>query len=302
MNPALKRAAEYVLLHGGVARAARGRMRGRSLVLAYHNVVPDGERPVGETSLHIPQRRFAEQLDALQHWCRVVPITDVLTDQDGEPRAAITFDDAYLGAVTTGIAEVARRGLPATIFVATGRLEGNAFWWDSLAPAGGEWKVHRRTHALQECRGVQEAVEEWMASEHGASPARLPPHACAARLPDLEAALQHPGITLGSHTVRHPNLTCLAAAELQHELQESKSWLEERFGGAAVPWLAYPYGITTEEVAAAAAALGYAGAFRVSGGWLPRQSPARYELPRLNVPSRLSSDGFALRISGLLAG
>ena len=302
MNPALKRAAEFALLHGGLAHASRARMRGRTLVLAYHNVVPEGEQPAGETSLHISQRQFAEQLDSLQHWCRIVPITDVLADGDGDPRAAITFDDAYLGAVTAGINEVTRRGLPATIFVATGMLDGKAFWWDALAPAEGEWDVDQRAHALHNCRGVQAAIEHWMASEHGASPAPLPPHACTARLSHLEAALEHPGITLGSHTVHHPNLARLDAAELRHELRESKMWLEERFGAAAVPWLAYPYGIASDDVTRAAAALGYAGAFRVSGGWLPRPPAARYDLPRLNVPSRLSSAGFALRASGLLGG
>lgn len=47
----LKQAAEFLLARGGPATLAARRRRGRSLILAYHNVVPDDTRPLGDRNL-----------------------------------------------------------------------------------------------------------------------------------------------------------------------------------------------------------------------------------------------------------
>jgi peptidoglycan/xylan/chitin deacetylase (PgdA/CDA1 family) len=144
-------------------------------------------------------------------------------------------------------------------------------------------------------------VRQWAVTAGLGPAASLPTHARPAGIAELRTAIRHAGVTVGSHTVQHPNLTRLDAADLQRELLASKAWLQDRFGNAAIPWLAYPYGLVSDGVAAAAAAAGYVGAFRVSGGWIPKSLVEPHQLPRLNVPSQLSTDGFVLRISGLLA-
>ena len=45
-------------------RVAMHRLRGRRLILAYHNIIPTGSAPVGDRSLHLPLDEFAAQLDA----------------------------------------------------------------------------------------------------------------------------------------------------------------------------------------------------------------------------------------------
>ncbi len=297
---AFKRVAELVLLRGGPARLARLGTSGRTLVLAYHNIVPAGEPPAGEAPLHLSQRRFAAQLDELARRCRVVSLAEAAVPGDRRPRVAITFDDAYLGAVTVGMDEMARRGLQATIFVATGFVGGGAFWWDSLANAKGELATHAREHALHECRGLDTEVRRWAGAAGAPVRDDLPSYARAASLPDLHAAVARSGVALGSHTISHPNLTRLSPAELRAELVDSKLWLENHFGSAAIAWLSYPYGRTSQRVMAAAAEAGYQGAFKVDGGWIPRRRVLPYALPRLNVSATLSPAGFALRVAGLL--
>jgi hypothetical protein len=79
-------------------------------------------------------------------------------------------------------------------------------------------------------------------------------------------------------------------------------WLRERFSNV-IPWLAFPYGLTSVPVADAARSAGYDGALRVDGGWLPPPSRAQidpYDMPRHNIPAGLSLRGFELRTSGLL--
>jgi len=116
---------------------------------------------------------------------------------------------------------------------------------------------------------------------------------------ELRAAT-YPGLTLGSHTWSHPNLARLDGHRLDSELRQSRQWLEQHFGAVFVPWLTYPYGLLSASVLEATLAAGYVGACRIEGGWA-RPKPGQFDLPRLNVPSGLSMDGFALRVSGLFA-
>jgi peptidoglycan/xylan/chitin deacetylase (PgdA/CDA1 family) len=113
-------------------------------------------------------------------------------------------------------------------------------------------------------------------------------------------AAGRPGITLASHTWSHPNLAALAAAELEDELQRPLAWLRERFTGV-LPFISYPYGLSSPAVERAAADAGYEAALRIDGGWLRDGSVNRYAIPRLNVPSGISDAGFRLRCSGVLA-
>lgn len=299
MNSRLKHLGERGLLVSGIGRLALRAHRGRMVVLAYHDVLPQGETVSGDASLHLAQEKFARQLDALVQSHEVVPITalfDAPPTSRG-PRAVITFDDAYQGSLSAGVHELAKRGLPATIFVTPGLLDSTP-WWDILAAQNhGAVAEELRRHALGDLRGDGTAILR--AATTG--PARS---ATGSRLPriasetELAAAASKPGITLGSHSWSHRNLSTLAGAELETELARPLAWLQSRFA-ATVPWLSYPYGLFNESVQRAAANAGCVGAFRIDGGWMPRSDRSPYALPRLNIPSGLSIDGFRLRLAGL---
>jgi len=305
---AAKHLGELVLCASGATRLARARLSDGALVLAYHDIAPDeangpdgpdGANPAGDASLHLPRREFARQLDRLARTHDIVPLPAVLEPRRGRrPRAAITFDDAYEGALSEGVPELVDRGLPATIFVAPAFADGRDFWWDALAgPDGLPDEV--RAHALGALGGRDAAVRRWAAAR-GWTPRPLPSHMHAARESRIAAVAALPGITLAAHTWSHPVLPALAADELRQELVRPLAWLRERFE-RVLPWLTYPYGATSPEVASSAAALGYAAALRVDGGWLHHPARAdRFDLPRLNIPAGLSARGFQLRASGLL--
>ena len=149
MRRGLKHLVERGLVWSGAPRAALVSHRSRTLILAYHAIVPTDESPAGDASLHLPQAKFAAQLDALARTHDVVPLADALAPplaSTTRPRVAVTFDDAYQGAVRAGVLELVRRGMPATIFVPPGLLGGQRFWWDVLAPAnGGELEDRKST-------------------------------------------------------------------------------------------------------------------------------------------------------------
>jgi peptidoglycan/xylan/chitin deacetylase (PgdA/CDA1 family) len=293
----LKSTLEQGALWSGIPRAMRWQHRGDVLVLAYHDIVPSGERPSGDLSLHLPQSQFAEQLDALARTHDVIPLEQALAGRaTRRPVAVITFDDAYQGAVTAGVAELARRGLPATIFVATGYVGGGDFWWDALASDGG-LSPDVRERALTELAGADAAIRA-MAARESRAVATPPQYSRGASEGELAHAASERGISLASHTHSHPNLTRLAPDALREELVRPLAWLRERFAGV-LPMLSYPYGLSSPAVESATAAAGYVAGFRITGGWLPRGARAPFALPRLDVSSGLSAAGFALRCAGV---
>jgi peptidoglycan/xylan/chitin deacetylase (PgdA/CDA1 family) len=298
----VKGLAEACLVHSGLAAVMRQWRKGRTLVLAYHNIVPDGAPRCGERSLHLPQRDFAHQLDLLGRTHAVVPL-DAMLDApapSGRPRAVITFDDAYAGALTAGIAELTRRALPATVFVAPEFVGGRSFWWDELAdPTSSTLDPFVREIALNRCAGRHQSVMVW-AARSGLSRQDVPEYARAATEVQLQAAWGAPGITFGSHTWSHACLPRLDGADLTQELERSRAWLCAR-GDRFSPWLSYPYGAWSPGVATAVAAAGYRGALLIEGGWIPERSKGAdsFALPRFNVPAGMSPSGFVLRISGI---
>ena len=298
MRAALKRTAEALLAQAG--RATDWRMRGRTLVLAYHNILQTGTAGGRDGSLHLPQDEFARQLELLLTRCDVVPLEAALIPAapGDRPRVAITFDDAYLGTLTAGLAELRERGLPATVFVTPGFLGGMSFWWDDLVATGVAGLTPAlRQELLTRYGGQDERIRatidpRWSFDATG-SAARTATEA------ELRAAATYPGLSFAPHSWTHPNLATTTGNRLADELERPRAWLAERLP-RVLPLLAYPYGISAPHVERAAAEAGYTAAFRVSGGWLPRELSAPFTLPRFGVAAQLSLDGFSARLAGLL--
>ena len=299
----VKGLAELIAVRAGGRLVGRLRRHGQMLILAYHNVVPHGEPPRGDRSLHLPQQAFARQLDELLHDHDVVPLARLWTEpvMGGRPRAAITFDDAYSGTLTAGIDELARRAVPATIFVPPAFIGGRSFWWDDLAERfGGALPADLRHRLLTELVGDDERIRSWAASQHLPTEIAMPPWARAGTEDELRQALGYGGLSLGSHSWSHVNLTAVGTARCQAELSRSKAWLYSKFPQASIPWLSYPYGLESAETRTSASETGYVASVRVSGGrFRPGAAPLQ-ALPRLNIPAGLSTAGFALRAAGLL--
>lgn len=298
MRGPVRRLAERTLVGVGAARLLARSRRGRALVLAYHNVVPDGTPAAGDASLHLPLSVFRSHLDLLQTTVRVISLADLLSGRTdpGRPGVVLTFDDAYRGAVGLALPEVARRGLAATLFVPVGLLGAPAFWWDELGEAG-RLDAATRHEALTRLSGDGDRVRE----AFGLAPSPVPPAMGVATAEELGAAARLPGITLGAHSWTHRNLVTLDRAALGEELEHPLAWLRTRFADRTLACVAYPYGLANDDVAAAAGVAGYRAGLRVDGGWWPSGATSLMSGPRLNVPAGMTRDGLALRLAGILA-
>jgi len=295
LRAAGKRVVERILRQ---ALADPNRMQGRVLILAYHNVVPDQFKDLGDRSLHLPLSAFQAQLDLLQTHFEICALSDLLSpgNVNGGPRIGLTFDDAYRGAVELALPELKRRGLSGTLFVAPGLLGSDRFWWDELASPGTGLSAELREAALERHAGRRDPILAALGQQRSVA---LPEYYSCVREEELLARADGKWLTLGSHTWSHPNLSRLAEPELTDELSRPLTWLGN-LPVHSVPVLAYPYGLTSATVEAAAARAGYRAALRVEGGWVNRENASAWAMPRYNVPAGLSADGFMLRLSGWL--
>ncbi|MDT8342166.1 MAG: polysaccharide deacetylase family protein [Longimicrobiales bacterium] len=297
----LKQAAQAALARLGPAGLAARRAGARDLILAYHNVVPDPSHAGADRSLHITRDRFAAHLDLLVEAAEVVPLERILSgarEQRRRPlRVALTFDDAYAGALEYGLGELAARGLPATVFVAPGRLGGEGFWWDRFADLSDN--PGRRDEVLTGQAGVEARVTRALGAL-GWESVDPPALARSGTLAALDAAVASGLVTLGAHSWSHPNLAALSGENLAGELERPLAWLRDRYPTPSRSWVAYPYGLHSPAVEAAAARSGYESGLRVSGGFVATGGSA-YAVPRMNVPAGLTANGLRLRLSGLVS-
>jgi peptidoglycan/xylan/chitin deacetylase (PgdA/CDA1 family) len=103
--------------------------------------------------------------------------------------------------------------------------------------------------------------------------------------------MQAAGISFGSHTLTHPDLSRLPAEAVGHELTASKTILEERLG-RAVEHFAYPFERFTAETVGLAQKSGYRASFGTSA--LPE---SRFNLWRAEVGAADTLESFAFKLS-----
>ncbi len=295
MRLLLKKVVETTTCASGWVDRSRQKFAGRTIILAYHNVIPDDAPSTGDSSLHLPVRDFQRQLDHLRDCFEVVGLNEIDQHSPGRPRAVITFDDAYAGAVKHAVPELVRRDLPATFFAVPGFVGGKSFWWDRLACSGLLNDV-TRTRALVEFCGKDGEVKAQVEQ----SPQTQQPVPTTAELEELKTAAALDGITVGSHTWSHPNLERIPTAEFESEIGGAREWLFSTFSESErCDWISYPYGLVRPEAQSAAREAGHRGGLMVAGGYL-EPSGDRFSTNRFNVPAGISLEGFKMRVAGLM--
>lgn len=294
----LKRAAEHALASRPALWPRRRRARGRSVILAYHNVVPDDEPLTGERRVHLCLSGFARQLDLISDVAEVIPLEKVLeppSEKEHERlRVAITFDDAYRGALRVAVPELARRGIPATVFVPTGLLGRDAFWWDALELSD----EGRAIQCLDRLGGRLDDVLAWGQGE-GMGLRVQAPNQRPGTVEDLSIAAGSGCITFAPHSRTHPNFSVIPRIEIQDELRESREWMRSS-GLPYVDWFSYPYGLTSQDAEEVCRASGMSAAVLACGGWIPARDVDRFRVPRITVSDGKNLENFLLRLFGVL--
>jgi peptidoglycan/xylan/chitin deacetylase (PgdA/CDA1 family) len=109
------------------------------------------------------------------------------------------------------------------------------------------------------------------------------------------------GWELDSHTIDHPDLTTVDAAELQHEVADSRAELRRRFG-VPVNFFCYPAGRYDDAAIAAVRAAGYLAATTTNPGLAQPDEADRFTLDRVRVNGGTSGATLVAQLASLDAG
>ena len=113
----------------------RFRPRGGPAILMYHRIATPDVDPWG---LSVSPERFAEQVQALRTHRTVLSmdafVARLRSGNLPHDAVALTFDDGYSDNVRQAKPILEAAGVPATVFLTTGRIGASEeFWWDELA-------------------------------------------------------------------------------------------------------------------------------------------------------------------------
>ncbi len=236
--------------------------RSTLLVLIFHRVLPQRDALLWDEP---DVDEFAAQMDILRATCNVLPLSEALQRLQRSalpPRAAcITFDDGYANNLTHAAPVLRKRGLPATVFVATGYLGGGRMWNDtvieSVRNAEGELDLSALglgRFELPDTAARRRAIESiltelkyWPPHERLAKSLEIAARVGKDLCPDLMLTesqvgeLAGQGVEIGAHTVTHPILARVDAETAKREICASKAALEAIVSGP-VRLFAYPNG------------------------------------------------------------
>jgi peptidoglycan/xylan/chitin deacetylase (PgdA/CDA1 family) len=233
------------------------------LVMLQHRVLPKPDPLLpGEPDATF----FASQIELITRHFNVLPLREALGRlRDGTLPArtvCITFDDGYADNCTVAAPILASRGVPATMFIATGYLNGGRMFNDTVlealrrAPAGDLdlQALGLPCFELEDDAGRFRAASDiiaslkYLAPEERARRANAVAEHIGAPLPDdlmmndaQVEQLAGMGFEIGAHTVNHPILTSVDEAIAWSEIERSRQLLEE-ITGAPVRSFAYPNG------------------------------------------------------------
>ena len=300
-----------------------GGANARLSVLIFHRV------PVQPDPL-FPGEIDATQFDSicawLARWFHVMPLEaacHALAAGSLPARAlAITFDDGYADNHDVALPILRKHGLVATFFIAVGYLNGGRMWNDTIVEAirgarrdtvdfsavgladvgplrlaSTDDKRAAVGRSLSACKYLpldeRERVAHALAAATGAT---LPGDLMMSS--QQVQALHRAGMAIGGHTVKHPILTTLQAADARREIVSGKQWLEALLQ-APVKSFAYPNGRPVRDYAADHAAMAREAGFDCAVSTAPGAASSAsdpFQIPRF-TPWDRSRWAFGLRLA-----
>ena len=310
---------------GGYAALRRVRPSRDLAILRYHAICGDEGYAYADPQICITPQAFERHIARLSESYRIVRLEDAARAlATGAPlplnAVAITFDDGY--ADNLAAAHILHQyGATATFYITAGCMAGDRPFWPvevrylvRALPAG----THRlaagtvRLELPIENPRDREAAVRRLTRTFKSHPIpvrdklrdQLRSLAGDVAIPRVmltwdEVREMHAlGMTIGSHTLTHPNLPSAGIPAAREELRESKRRLEGEIG-APVTMFSYPNGgaerYLTAEVQRAVREAGYLAATTSRNAFAQSHSDV-FALERIEVEERLEDLLFALEV------
>jgi len=322
--------AKTALFHAGGYAALRGLAPSRYLaILRYHAICGPEGYEYADPQICITPENFERHVAYLSRAYTVVRLDEAVARiASGQAlpanAVAITFDDGY--ADNLAAARILERyRATATFYITAGCLEGGQPFWPAeirhlvrsvrqprltieAAGTGIDLPLESDADRLAAVRQltrtfksnlitVREALREQLRRAAGD-----PPMPRVMLTWDELREMHRLGMTIGSHTLTHPNLPSAGLPAAREELASSRRRLEGEID-AAVTMFSYPNGgadrYLTRDVQALVRETGYTGATTSRNAFATTASDV-YALERIEVEEDLSHLVFALEVERFL--
>ena len=234
----------------------------RLSILIYHRVLPERDpmRP-GEPTID----EFDVQMKIVREYFHALPLVEAVERlQAGtlpDSAVCVTFDDGYADNETHAMPVLKKYGIPATVFVSTGFLNGGRMWNDSVIEVVRNYQgevldlreldldcytvrsdEQRRAAVdsiLRQIKHLDPQIRIELVNDIQTRGAALPDDLM---LTDAQLrSLVHNGVAIGAHTVNHPILSSISTDAARSEIENSKRYLETLLQ-QPVDAFAYPNG------------------------------------------------------------
>lgn len=309
--------AALVRMAGTVASAAGRGDRGL-LIMIYHRVLeaPDPLRPRTPDAV-----AFSAQMDLVASCFNVLPLDEALDRmQSGSLPAralCVTFDDGYADNLSVAAPIMRQHGVHATVFVATGYLDGGLMFNDAIteairgAPSSldlsdlglGEFELVDDQRRLAAIRRLVGELKYRPAEERRDVATEIFRRAGTEVPGDMMLTtaqlrqLRDSGIAIGAHTETHPILSRLEPVAARNDMARGKEALEA-IVGETIRLFAYPNGRPGEDFdgrhVAMARELGFSAALSTAWGAAHRGCDL-FQVPRV-APWDAQSWRYAARL------
>jgi peptidoglycan/xylan/chitin deacetylase (PgdA/CDA1 family) len=318
--------AKTALLKTGGYAAIRRVVPSRQLaILRYHAICGPEGYGYADPFICITPENFEQHVSYLAKAYTILRLEDAVRQlRQGEllPRnaVAITFDDGYADNLAAARV-LARYGATATFYITAGCLAGGQPFWPSelrhlirgiaqpratitAGPVRLDLQLDGDTVRAAAVKQATKVFKSHPIPVREELRAQLRALAGAHAMPrvmltwDEVREMRRLGMTIGSHTMTHPNLPSAGVAAAKIELAEAKARLESEIDGP-VTMFSYPNGgaerYITADIQAAVREAGYAAA-TTSRNALASWKSDLYALERVEVEERLEDLIFALEV------
>lgn len=274
-------------------------------ILVYHRIVSSS---LDFNLLNVSPDNFLGHMEELQTQRTVIPLDELIQQvRKGEAKpgsVAITFDDGYKDFIYNALPILNKYRIPATLFTPTGAstLGGYSFWWDRIE----DLLLSANLEQLQEffnindnCNNIFEeiikfqkaclnmptsTIDDFLRKTIGVN--GKPRNSTLSIEELVESLIDHPEITIGSHSVSHTQMSILPKFMQRIELVESKNVINKAFGNKCSNFFSLPYGHPSswnEDTINIASSLGYSGLLTTQQSILKNGSNESFTIPRLLV-------------------
>lgn len=281
----------------------------RAAILLFHRIAVVDEGALGpDRQLSVSPAAFEKVIAGVASDFRPLPLAAVVESLAGgtelpERTIVVTFDDGFRDTLTAALPVLARYGVPATVYVTTGFIDGSVppyeyaiasilrsvpaldLTWEGvpyhwiLATADDRERCYREIKAIGKPlsrEGREELVRRLAPTQGTQHRARL------YMTPDELGALARSDlIEIGAHTHSHLLLPALEPGVARADIEQGRRVLEDMIGGP-VRHFSYPYGGHDERVIRVVRRLRFASAVTTRHAMVSAR-PAVHALPRIEV-------------------